>query len=247
MKEIDELKLLLKASKDEDEDEDVEEPTLFDVDEDDEEDKKEMRGRKGKGAKKKEEEEDEEGKYDAHYIKKFLKKYAKDNEEEFKKFCKDIGVLKKAVVDAAEDAETDEADAVLVEGTEMFKAFADFAEKTTEAIIDIKEKLNEMSEIVMGQAAITKASSDVLVKAAEMIASLEDSAGMYKGVVYHNSEEKGQKKLDITAIKSRLLKAAQEGDPKAFNAMTKVESCYGNLALVGADTISYIKKLMEAN
>lgn len=238
MKEIDDLKLLLKAAEDEDE----EQPSLFDADEEEEEDedeeKKEMR-KDAKKMKKRGNEDDDE--YDAKYIKRYLKKYAQENDNDFKKFCKEIGVLKKAVEEAA-NVDTDEADAVLVDGTSMFKAFSDFAEIVSESLVEMNGKVNEILKIASAQAAVVKAQSDVLINAAEM---LEEGTPMYKGIV-SAPDGRRENKLDINRVKHLLYKAAQNGDQRAFNAMTKVESCYGNLNLLGAETIKYISTLAEA-
>lgn len=253
MQEIDDLKLLLKASKDDDDDEkddDDATPNLdIDInaggegDEDDEDEKKEMRGGKGKGKG-----DDDSGEYDVKYIKKYLKKYAKENDDDFKKFCKDMGVLKKAVTDLADSEGVDEADAVLIDGTSMFKAFNDLAEGLVEAVAALKGEVNEIKDVLIENTVLSKASSSVLVKAAETLDSMGSIPEPSRGVrVAAMPAERANPlmKGDFTTIKRALLKAAENGDTRAFSAMTKVESCYGNLAMVGEDTLKYIQTIIQ--
>jgi hypothetical protein len=242
-KELQDLQLLLKAT-DDDEDEDEKEPKDLDLeidtsDEDEDEEEKEMRG-KGKGKKMKDDDE-----YDAKYIAKYLKRYAKENEEDFEKFCSSIGKLKKAYDEAADiDYNDDEVNGVLIDGTQVFKAFKDYIDYTSEVLKDMQKQINDISQIVASNAAITKASSSVIIKAMEQ--SQNSPINTFKAVTSANVKGKNEAMSDISAIKKALYKAAMNGDSRAFTEMTRLESCYGNLSLLGENSIKYISKIMEA-
>lgn len=133
---------------------------------------------------------------------------------------------------------------MLIDGTQVFKAFKDYIDYTSEVLKDMQKQINDISQIVASNAAITKASSSVIIKAMEQ--SQNSPMNTFKAVTSANTKGKNEAMSDISSIKKALYKAAMNGDSRAFTEMTRLESCYGNLSLLGENSIKYISKIMEA-
>lgn len=254
MKQIDTLLKLLKATevvspaKDEDDEkllnEDEEEKYLAEDDDEveevdmDVEDEAEAEAA-GEEEEEYEDEDEDEDEYNEEYVKKYLKRYAKENEEEFKKFCKEMGILQKAIRNKV--PEGIEADAVMIDGTGMFKAFAEFADAVTKEMKKIKQDIADIKMATVHSAAIAHATGEVVAKA--YANNYEKSKIAPKGTMFKAIKQDA--KMDISTIKQALYKAAINGDQKAPLVMTKLESCGGNLNLLGDETINYISNLLR--
>lgn len=227
------LELLLKASSNDDDDDgkgkDNDVTPDIDVDDDKEDDKD----------------------YDPKYMKKYLKKYAKDNEDEFKSFCKDVGILKKAADDAlsniTDNDHFDESDAVLIDGTDFFKAMVGIVKEQGELLKAMKEELKDVKSAVFESAVLQKAEGLAIVGLGNKLKTAADAPLPLKGkTTLEKAEQVNQPNLkNIEVVKKALMKAGEAGDTRALNAMTRVESCNGNLGLVGKQTLEYIQSLID--
>ena len=237
-KEAEELDLLLKAA--------AKEPD--DSEEDEDAEKEYMKGDED------EDEEDEDSGYDEKYLKKHMKRYMKGHKSEMKKNMKDLGLFTKAMSDMADSAQRDindhQAEATLIDGTEMFKAFADVTEKMGKIMSKQAHDLAEIKSVLVEQSVIARASGATLVKAAEMLDRDLSAPNPRKGMLFGTEKpDTGMMKAQnpsysIGTVRQALFKAAKSGDQSAMKVMTEVESCFGNFSLIPPRSMQYIDSIM---
>lgn len=246
--EVTELYDLIKADdKDADDDEDAgkggEQEELFgeagDKDADDD-GKKMMRrqmkgghaepdGDEGKGGK-----GDDDGdeaapfKYNKGYCKKYMKRYMAENPEEAREAFKGMEKMKKAMDDeVAGLPDVDSADATLVNGTGMFKAFSGFAAEVTSILKAQAERIDELTGLMSYNTAIAQAAGAVLVKAQRQVEEAGSQPLPVRGI--QSAPQPMQKAADPGKTKNVLLKAAASGDDNARVLLTQFESAHGRL------------------
>jgi hypothetical protein len=188
-----------------------------------------------------EDDEKEKDDYDAEYMKKHMAKYMKENPSSMKKAentnVSEMQTMQKAVSNEFGESENnlEGADATIVDGTEMFKAFANFTETMTKAVNAISSRLDNIEGITVSLDELGRAQGEVLVKAATILDSMgktpESVKGKVTAAITGEEAKKGplQKAADmgIAGMKTVLMKAIQSGNMNAGNILTQVE-CSGN-------------------
>lgn len=158
-----------------------------------------------------------------------------------------------------DEAITQEADAVLVEGTAFMKAFTDLGDRFKEVIEDLSIKVSELESKLDYSNALHKASSEVLLKAntsLEIMAKTPNQVRSAQTTVNQiitndplNSDGSSliqkAKAIGIPKAKQSLLKAAMNGNNHASGYMTQVESCYGHMELLEPPVLNMIINLAE--
>ena len=205
--------------------------------------------------------DDEKKGYNAEYMKKYFKRYMKENKDDVEEYAGQLGMLKKAMSQAVDDVEMSGADATLVDGTEMFKAFVDIVNTLADSQQVIYEKLADLESHVAYNTELSKASGNVLIKAAETLEGNYSEPNKVKGAVSatqlpvggqgqpmgsmggnSNLLSKAQS-IGVNEIKHKLLKAAEAGQAEAISVMTQIESCFGNLSKLPQKSLQFINNL----
>lgn len=196
---------------------------------------------------------DDDDDYDEAYMKKHLKRYMKANKEEAKEYAQELGFLKKSFTDSVSALENvEEAEAVLVDGTGIFKAFTDLAGALVEKISDLKEEIADLRSNLEYQGELTKASGEVLIKSFETVEALAQAPAPRRGVtsvpqtVVTQSDSPLQKAkgMNYREIKRMVLKAAQEGNSEAAELVTSLDICGGNLRMLSPEDLKTIDSLV---
>lgn len=195
---------------------------------------------------------DEKGdEYNESYMKKYMKKFMANNPD----YASKMGKMKKALDNAYDASESDmaEAEAVMLDGTEMFQTFKDLGDGLLKAFSDLSGRLESIEQSVGIQHELSKASGTILVKAVESLNTLSSVPKQVKGQLTgqtiqkaDNSQGNLQKasSLGIRGIKDLLLKAVHSGNHSAGTIITEVESCRGNLTLLPGTSVNFINSLI---
>lgn len=208
-------------------------------------------------AKKSDDEDDsDDDDYDAKYMKRNMPRYMKENQSG----NKDMKKMKKAVDHEADSVsdELEDAEAVLINGTDMFKASQEHAEKTTQVIESLSNSQEQNTSLL-------KALSSVVLEMGEQIQKMGSEAQPRKSVL--NAGETKLIKADtgdqsenaplqkaaeymqkntLLGIKKLVLKAMSTGDQKAGIVVTELESCFGDLNLLPNSSQKYVADLISA-
>lgn len=204
--------------------------------------------------------DEDEDEYDEKYMKRNMKRFMKDNKSTMMKYMKNMGSVKKAIdhdMDEISD-ELDSAEAVLVQGTDILKA----AQEQSENFVGV---LQAMIPEQVHQGKLIKALSSVVLEMAEQINKIGSTPQPRKSVLNAGEtnlnkaqdQESGkgaslQKAADFMqtngfgGIKRLVMKAMNKNDQRAFDAITRIESCHGNLALLPQATQNYVAELIAA-
>lgn len=203
-----------------------------------------------------EEEDDGEKGYNEQYMKKYMKRFMKENKDYMLKNMKGLGRMKKAVdleVDNIEN-ELPDAEAVLINGTDMFKASQELGEKFVNVLEGLIPQLQYITQL-------QKAQGSVIIEMAGQIDAIGSAPQPRKSVV--NADEapltKAQpeqgtslqkaaefmKANSYSEVKRSVLKAFQETQsPQASVAISQLDMCGGDLTRLPKHTIDYIASLV---
>jgi len=191
-------------------------------------------GEEGDKKDKKEKMDEDEDDYKPEYMRKHMKKYLKDNSDEAQKFMKELGTFHKAVTDIDDDTIIDEHEATVIDGTDIFKAFAGFADALIKAQAAQNERLERIEDAIAFNNELSKASGSVLADAARTVESIGSIPNPLRGRFSANIPlgegtplAKAQK-LGQPKVMTLLMKAAREGNEKAIEAVPFVEISGGD-------------------
>ncbi len=180
--------------------------------------------------------------YDPEYMKKHMKKYMKENPQS----AEDLGFLKKAVTEPLNHLDgVEEADAVLVDGTEVLKAVGDSLCKMADMIGCLSGKVDAMES---GQNfALQKAIGGAVVKVSETVDKIASAPNLQKGLNFASQHNKDNSliKADGKVIKNALMKAVSSGNDRALTIMTNFESSGGNIQRLQQNDVAFINNLLE--
>jgi len=192
--------------------------------------------------------------YDEEYCKKYLKRYLKENPDEAKGFTPDLKPLKKAMDDATNAIEgLDNADATLIDGTEMVKAFIDLGNGLIKAFEDLCADVTELKVMSAANTDLAKASGSVLAKAATVIDEIgktplgKRSVDSIPVALTGEGSALLKAKGGFNEIRGLLVKAIESGDRRASNVITEYEISRGNIARLSPHTIKTIEAIVGGN
>lgn len=198
----------------------------------------------------KEDKEDKGDEYNEAYMKKYMHKYLKDNPKD----VEGMGYMKKALDNAVNTAQSEAdntgADMVVVDGTQMIKAFGDLGNGLVRAIEILNDKIAGIAKEVTIGNTIQKAAGNVLIKAQESIDKIgktpqflkaDLSGGQLDGEPSTALEK--AKEIGMPKAKNLLYKAAIDGNKRAGNIMGQIEGANGNWNLLSQNSINYIVEI----
>lgn len=214
--------------------------------------------------------DDDDDGYDAKYMKKHMSRYMKDNPGEVSKCMRNLGDLNKAVGNLSSPKDAGEADAIMIDGTDFFGKFSEFADSVTEALTkafgEIDGRLEKLESGLDHATELSEAVGAVLVKASESSdrGQKADAAGAdsqplpTRGTraVPESSVAGGPegdvlqkaRSLGVSGIKKALLKAATDNEDRDFAeragaALTQFECANGRLEMLQAPTLALINDI----
>lgn len=194
--------------------------------------------------------EGEDGKdYDSKFMRKHMRRYLKENRDEATKFMKDAGYMQKAVTDAIGNLDgIEEAEAVVIDGTEVFKAQSEFNAQMLKAFNTFSKRLSSIEDAVSFSNDIAKASGKVLVDAQSSIAGLSAQPMPRRGVSSAGQEAGTQmtkaQKLGPAGVKEILLNKAMAGDQEAGRALSHLETAGGNFRMLSPQINAKIESIV---
>lgn len=209
--------------------------------------------------------------YDEEYMKKYMKRFMKNNKEYMGKYMKKAADFGAEVIDEfnSRSQELEDAEAVLVDGTDMFKAYAEFTQNMLKAFTELHGEVESLRNDVAYGNEINKAAGQVLIKADKVLGEISKQPNSAKGVQHmqkaaqatggaiqpnNNGGQAGEgqgvlqkaQSLGVGGAKQLLIKAMQDGNQSAGRAITELESCGGNMARLPQSTLHLISNLHTA-
>lgn len=205
----------------------------------------------------KDDDDDDANDYNETYMKKNMSKFMKNNPG----FMKKMGYMKKAIDDAYDVANNDgdlEAEATMVDGTEIFKSFKEMTNTMLKAFISLADRVDDIENQVAFNNELSAANGEVLIKACETLEQISNVPLPPKSQLVDFSLHKAKNQpenpggsntlqkamnLGIHGAKKILVKAAMDGNSDAGRVLTQVESCFGNLQLLPPNSLKVITDL----
>lgn len=195
----------------------------------------------------KEDDEEKGDEYNEAYMKKYMTKYMKENPKD----TEGMGYTKKAfdvaVNTAQSEADNTGADMVVVDGTQMIKAFGELGNNLLKSILSITAKVDEIEKQVITGNTIQKAAGSVLIKAQESIDKIGKTPQLLKSNMVGEQSNpipdtvlEKAKEIGMVKAKGLLLKAAMGGNKRAGDVMGQVEGSNGNWNMLSPNSIKYI-------
>lgn len=205
---------------------------------------------------------DSEDSYNEAYMKKYMKQFSSKNPDYMKK----MGFMKKAIdtqVAVAGENNDLSVDATMIDGTELFKTFQEFAgtllkafEIQNERIAELEEKIQFSNDVVAASGEVLIKASETLDKIAELPAPLKsqqvaDPALIQKAQPVHSISSRDDllqkaKDLDIRQVKDALFKAATEQNNQAAGlALSKLEMSGNRLQLLDPATLRTVTSIVQ--
>lgn len=210
------------------------------------------------------EDDESDDEYDEKYMKRNMKRFMKNNKSTMMKYMKDMGSVKKAIDHDMDEinGELGDAEAVLVNGTDILKAAQEQSDNFVgvlqalipeqvqqgklikalgSVVLEMAEQINQIGSVPQPRKGITNSGETNLTKAQGTDESGEEApiGSLQKAVNFMKDNGFG-------GIRKKVLKAMNNGDQKAFETITRLEACNGNLALLPKTTQDYIADLVSA-
>ncbi len=193
-----------------------------------------------------------EDEYDAAYMKKHMKQCMTENPEAAKAYAKELGYLKKATDDIAGEMEgIDEADSILIDGTDFIKAQGEFNAGVMNLLGSLSASMEKISAAVSVNNEFAMATARVIAKAQEVPADVTDPAPR-KSVESSMQKATEQKELpglvkakdmDFRDIRRMVLKAVTDGNQDAIKIATHIDACGGMLSRLQPDILKAIESI----
>lgn len=183
--------------------------------------------------------------YNAEYMKKHMKRFMKENGSYMKKHMKSDGALSKAAADAFGDlsgagpdaADLSEADSIMIDGTDFFKAYQESAERNNEVLQNLCKAVDTLGEMMGQQFDLSQAAGEVLSKAYTKISAIggqpmprqsvvagQPEAGQETAPEGHNAMLAKAKEVGASGVRQALIKAIQNGDQDAGDVLAQLDS-----------------------
>jgi len=202
--------------------------------------------------------------YDEKYMKRHMKRFLKNNKSTAMKYMKEMGSVKKAIDHDMDEinGELGDAEAVLVNGTDILKAAQEQSDNFVgvlhaiipeqvqqgklikalgSVVLEMAEQINLIGSVPQPRKGVTNGGETDLTKAKDTDEGGEEApvGSLQKAVSF-------MKENGFGGIRKKVLKAMNNGDQKAFETITRLEACNGNLALLPKTTQDYIADLVSA-
>lgn len=190
--------------------------------------------------------------------------YSYNKKGKKKGYNKKMGYAKKARDLETEydnrQSEFDEADAVVVDGTDMFNLFKAFAGDVNKFMNHISKRMEILETHAEYQTQLAKASGTVLIDNSKVFSSFAKTPNLVRGIdnipvgsnEQNNTQELIKAKIQkvvgmgIPGIKGILMKAVLNGNQNAGKALTQIECCHNNLKLIPSESMQLIAELADA-
>jgi len=260
------LKRILKADAGEDEEDKKkkeEEDAAKKKEGEDKEDESKLKFEKGDEDDKDDDDKDDKkkddgDKYDDKYMKKYMKKFMRQNPD----YMSQMGKAK-TDIDAEHDLASKngdlQAEATMIDGTEIFKSFKTMSANFLKAVVAFDERLSRIEKNLVFNNEVASLSGEILIKASETIDQMASMPAPLRARLAAQTMQKAKSEtadgekaetvfqkalsLGFSGSKKVLMKAVMDGNSEAGRVLTQVESCFGNLSLLPPTSLRLIADL----